>query len=89
MADCTRPTEIIEIEPVLLSSEKAADYLSVAPRTLNISRTRGLLLGLPAPKHLKIGGKWTAYKKSTLDAWIAQIPEYRSSSERRSAASES
>ena len=75
---------VTEIEPALLSSEQAAAYLSVAPRTMNISRTRGILLGHPAPKHIKMGRKLTVYKKSTLDAWIAQFPEHQSSSNRGS-----
>jgi len=58
----------------LLSTKDAAPYTGTSADALKISRSTGLLFGLPAPKYIKIG-RTVRYKKSTLQAWLDQFEE--------------
>ena len=58
----------------ILSSTDSANYLKCAESTLRQSRVSGLLLGVSAPKYLKMGNT-IRYKLSTLDVWLEQFNE--------------
>ena len=55
----------------LLNEQKAAAYLDLRPATLRQSRWSGLLGGVKAPKHLKLGRN-VRYELEALDAWIEE-----------------
>ena len=51
-------------------NDQAAVFCLVGPATLKKSRQDGSLLGREAPKHVPIGDRKIAYKKSTLLKWL-------------------
>lgn len=69
--------------PVLRHTE-AARYLGVSPNQLRLSRHTGeLFKGVATPAYLKIGNA-VRYRKSTLENWLADLPEFRSTAEYQS-----
>jgi len=58
----------------LLDNAEAAKLLKCSPHTLRTSRHHGLLLGVPAPKHLKMG-RAVRYRRQTLLEWLSQFEE--------------
>jgi len=58
----------------LCHPKNAAEVLDTSLDVLKKSRCTGLLWGVPAPAYIKIGNKAVRYKKSTLIAWIADLP---------------
>ena len=61
-------------ESDLFNEKEAGAYVRKEGATMRNSRYTGTLGGVPAPKHLKIGGR-VFYKKSTLDKWLSQFEE--------------
>ncbi len=69
--------------PVLRHTE-AARFLGVSPNQLRLSRHTGeLFKGVSTPAYLKIGHA-VRYRKSTLEKWLADLPEFRSTAEYQS-----
>ncbi len=69
--------------PVLRHTE-AARYLGVSPDQLRLSRHTGeLFKGVSTPAYLKVGHA-VRYRKSTLERWLADLPEFRSTAEYQS-----
>lgn len=69
----------------LLRHAEAAAYLGVSPDQLRISRHSGeLFKGFATPPYLKMGHA-VRYRKSTLDQWLAAIPEFKSTADYQSA----
>jgi len=63
-------------ESALLRPIDAAIYIGVSDAQLRQSRHTGeIFTGIPTPAFLKLG-KSVFYRRSTLDAWIAKLPEY-------------
>lgn len=58
----------------LFSSKEAAAYLGYSNPSMVQSRVTGVLSGIPAPEHIKIG-KTVKYKKESLDSWISGAKE--------------
>jgi predicted DNA-binding transcriptional regulator AlpA len=56
----------------LNTDQETAAYLNVSYVALRQSRSTGKLLGVPAPKHLKIG-RSIRYKDIDIEAWIAGL----------------
>lgn len=56
----------------LLSSSDAAKLLRYSTTTLRNSRYTGILAGVEAPAHLKLG-KTVRYEKEVLQAWLSQF----------------
>ena len=56
----------------LNTDQETAKYLNVSYVALRQSRATGKLLGVPAPKHLKIG-RTIRYKDIEIEAWIASL----------------
>ncbi|MCH6585364.1 MAG: helix-turn-helix domain-containing protein [Proteobacteria bacterium] len=68
----------------LLRHTEAARYLGVSPGQLRLSRHTGeLFKGVSTPAYLKIGHA-VRYRKSTLEKWLADLPEFRSTAEYQS-----
>ena len=61
----------------LLAPKAAAEYLGYSEAYLRSARTNGILAGVKPPAHIK-RGKFVFFKKSTLDAWLAQFEEQES-----------
>ncbi len=55
----------------LLKSKQAAEFLGINDDVLRKSRSTGLLFGLPAPSHIKLG-RIVRYEESTLNSWVSQ-----------------
>lgn len=69
--------------PVLRHAE-AARYLGVSPGQLRLSRHTGeLFKGISTPAYLKVGHA-VRYRKSTLEQWLAELPEFHSTAEYQS-----
>ena len=69
--------------PVLRHAE-AARYLGVSPNQLRLSRHTGeLFKGVATPAYLKIGNA-VRYRKSTLESWLADLPEFQSTADYQS-----
>ena len=69
--------------PVLRHAE-AARYLGVSPGQLRLSRHTGeLFKGVSTPAYLKVG-RAVRYRRRTLERWIADLPEFRSTAEYQS-----
>lgn len=64
----------------ILDNREAAHHLNLSPKTLNNSRTSGLLCGVKAPPFKKLG-KAVRYERAALDEWLAQFKEQTSTSE--------
>ncbi len=60
-----------------LTTKEAAEYLEVSAASLEKSRCGYHLLGVEPPPFLKIGRN-IRYNRSTLDAWISQFEEQKS-----------
>ena len=76
--------ELKNVKAVMTTGE-AADYLGMSKSALEKSRSNNsLLFGAIAPKHFYYGRK-ALYKTSTLDAWLANLPEYSTLAEKESA----
>lgn len=58
----------------LLKTKELAEMLSVSYQALRTSRTTGLLLGVEAPKHLKMG-QTVRYELETVEAWLNKFRE--------------
>ena len=58
----------------LLSTKQLASLLSVAPGLVYKSRMTGVLMGVDAPKHLKMG-QTVRYELETVEAWIEQFKQ--------------
>ncbi len=70
--------------PVLRHAD-AARYLGVSPNQLRLSRHTGeLFKGVSTPAYLKVGHA-VRYRKSTLENWLAALPEFRNTAEYQSA----
>ena len=68
----------------LLRPDEAAKYLGVSPGQLRLSRHTGeLFKGVATPAYLKVG-RAVRYRKSTLQRWLADLPEFRSTAEYQS-----
>ena len=66
--------------PVLRHTE-AAKYLGVSPGQLRLSRHTGeLFKGVSTPAYLKVGYA-VRYRKSTLERWLADLPEFQSTAD--------
>lgn len=66
----------LENNPILLTTKEAARILNCAEITLHMSRTNGMLFGLPAPPFIKRGKHGRIfYKPKTLDEFNAQFHE--------------
>lgn len=63
--------EIISAKSIF-NNQEAAEYTGFSPRTLNNSRSTGLLGGVTAPPFRKIG-KSIRYSKLDLDDWLDQF----------------
>ena len=69
--------------PVLRHAE-AARYLAVSPGQLRLSRHTGeLFKGVSTPAFLKVG-RAVRYRQSTLERWLADLPEFRNTAEYQS-----
>ena len=69
--------------PVLRHTE-AARYLGVSPDQLRLSRHTGeLFKGVSTPAYLKVGHA-IRYRKTTLERWLAELPEFRSTADYQS-----
>ncbi len=69
--------------PILRHTE-AARYLGVSPDQLRLSRHTGeLFKGVSTPAYLKVGHA-VRYRKTTLEKWLADLPEYCSTAEYQS-----
>lgn len=62
------------ITPLLLDSQRAADYLTCSEQTLRVSRHTGRLFGVDAPPYRKMG-RAVRYDRARLDEWLAQFEE--------------
>ncbi len=79
----TIPLEQYESNPLLRHNE-AARYLGVSPGHLRVSRHTGeLFKGVATPAYLKIGNA-VRYRKSTLESWLADLPEFQSTADYQS-----
>lgn len=58
----------------LLKTKELAEMLSVSYQSLRTSRTTGFLLGVEAPKHLKMG-QTVRYELETVEAWLNKFRE--------------
>ncbi len=68
----------------LLRPDEAAKYLGVSPGQLRLSRHTGeLFKGVSTPAYLKVG-RAVRYRRRTLERWIADLPEFRSTAEYQS-----
>jgi len=68
----------------LLRHDEAARYLGVSPTHLRRARHTGeLFKGFEAPRYIKLGHA-VRYRKSTLDEWLAGLPEYSNTAEHQS-----
>jgi len=77
------PPKLYDSDP-LLRSDEAAKYLGVSPGQLRLSRHTGeLFKGVSTPAYLKVGHA-VRYRKSTLERWLADLPEFRSTAEYQS-----
>jgi hypothetical protein len=68
-------TTFPEARPRRLTNQQAAEHIGCAERTLENSRSTGMLAGVPAPAFMKIGKKIVRYERETLDAWLLQFSE--------------
>ncbi len=69
----------------VLRHTEAACYLGVSPGHLRVSRHTGeLFKGVATPAYLKVGHA-VRYRKSTLDSWLADLPESQSTADYQSA----
>lgn len=59
-------------EFTLRTNEEAAGILGISPVTMKISRSTGTLLGVPAPRFLKMG-RLIRYEDIVLQDWIDQF----------------
>lgn len=59
----------LDPELILLRTDEAADVLSVSTSLLSTSRREGVMLGHPAPAHVKIGPA-IRYRLSDVRAWL-------------------
>jgi predicted DNA-binding transcriptional regulator AlpA len=64
--------EVVQVLQKLNTDQKTALYLNVSYVTLRQSRATGKLLGVAAPKHLKIG-RTIRYKDTDIEIWIASL----------------
>ncbi len=70
--------------PPVLRHIEAARYLGVSPNQLRLSRHTGeLFKGVSTPAYLKVGHA-VRYRKSTLERWLADLPEFRNTAEYQS-----
>lgn len=58
----------------LLSTRDFAAMLSVAPGLIYKSRMNNILMGVEAPKHLKMG-QTVRYELETVEAWLNKFRE--------------
>jgi predicted DNA-binding transcriptional regulator AlpA len=58
----------------LLTSKELAEKLSVSNQFIALSRTTGQLMGIEAPKHLKMG-RTVRYEESTIEEWLNNFRE--------------
>jgi|TARA_R110001599_G_scaffold340228_1_gene560370 predicted DNA-binding transcriptional regulator AlpA len=58
----------------LLKTKELAEMLSVSYQSLRTSRVTGILLGVEAPKHLKMG-QTVRYELETVEAWLNKFRE--------------
>lgn len=63
----------LEAKPLLVDNVEAAKILSVSPETLIKSRSSGLLMGIVAPPHVKLGTRSVRYKMSDLEGWVSSM----------------
>ena len=73
-------TESTCFEVQLHSNDEAAKILGVAPITMKVSRQTGTLLGIPAPKFLKMG-RLIRYKNYVLWEWVEQFRSFSTTSQ--------
>lgn len=64
----------------LLTNPEAAEFLGVGARTLDNSRTSGILLGQKAPQYIKYG-RFVRYEQKTLIEWQEQFQKCHSTAE--------
>ena len=70
-----RTLELINAK-MLFNTREAAHYLGVTVAKLRNSRYTGELYGgVATPRYHKFG-RSVMYRKSTLDEWLASLPEY-------------
>lgn len=67
-----------------LNDYEAAAFLNVSPFTLRKSRTTGVLLGKPAPKHRKRGRKVDT-SRAECEKYNAQFPEFENTAQSKEA----
>lgn len=70
--DNTSTTDLVDEQ--LYPEPEAAALLGLSKNTLRNSRNTGQLLGVPAPRFIKMGVS-VRYKGSTLREWRDQFPE--------------
>ena len=67
----------------LFTTHEAARYLGVTMAKLRNSRYTGeLYKNVPTPRYHKVG-RSVMYRKATLDAWLASLPEFASTADYR------
>lgn len=59
----------------ILTNHESATYINVASSTLRNSRHTGFLLGIRAPRHIKIGTN-IRYLRKDLDEWLTSLEDY-------------
>ncbi len=79
----TIPPKLYDSDP-LLRPDEAAKYLGVSPGQLRLSRHTGeLFKHVSTPAYLKLGYA-VRYRKSTLESWLADLPEFQSTADYQS-----
>jgi len=58
----------------LLTTKEVALKIKINPIVINASRVSGKLLGIEAPKHLKMG-RAVRYEESTIEEWLNNFRE--------------
>ena len=58
----------------LLTTKEVALKLRLNPIVINASRVSGQLMGIEAPKHLKMG-RTVRYEESTIEEWLNNFRE--------------
>ena len=64
-----------------LNTIEAANFLGVAYESLKRSRWSGDLLGVPAPRFVKVGSRNVQYLRTTLEGWLRQHQEFPNTAE--------
>ncbi len=58
------------MEKLLYTSKEAAQMIGCSEYSLRLSRLNGMLMGVDAPKSIKIGKKSVRYEAEELHSWV-------------------